>query len=335
MLLFNRFQLSKHNGWINGNGEVFVIYTRKELSERLNVSEKRISSAMNELKDYALVWERRCGRSFANQIYLANVKTALEDSMMSKGGPLDPAAAVATDEANDTRKATVKPEVTDVPKINAPADEYPDEPRPDETAVLNSPPSSSPAEASSEDPQDSRFKNLQNGSSRNADMAVQEPPNLPPSYIDLNKKDLSHLESSQSRSSPSVLRKDTDGQTDADTLNALIEQAELDTLEAEDAAVIRDAIERLFYSQNIKVGNAVYPNDRIRSNLQRLNSFIVQDAVTKITGNVTVKIRNSSAYVVSVLFNTIMESGSDLLVDPYLNCMRAACKPQTTGNGGG
>ena len=25
MLLFNRFQLSKHNGWINGEGEVYVI----------------------------------------------------------------------------------------------------------------------------------------------------------------------------------------------------------------------------------------------------------------------------------------------------------------------
>jgi hypothetical protein len=66
-----------------------------------------------------------------------------------------------------------------------------------------------------------------------------------------------------------------------------------------------------------------------------LNGFIVQDAVMKITGNVTVKIRNSSAYVVSVLFNTIMESGSDLLVDPYLNSMRAACKSQTAANGGG
>ena len=42
MLLFNRFQLSKHNGWVNGEGEVFVIYTRRELAEKLNISEKRV-----------------------------------------------------------------------------------------------------------------------------------------------------------------------------------------------------------------------------------------------------------------------------------------------------
>ena len=52
MLLFNRFQLSKHNGWI--------------------------------------IWEKRCGRGFANQIYLASVEISETDAMESFGGPLDP-----------------------------------------------------------------------------------------------------------------------------------------------------------------------------------------------------------------------------------------------------
>ena len=90
MLLFNRFQLSKLNGWINDHGEVFVIYTRRELSERLNISEKRVSAAMNELREYQLIWEKRCGRGYANQIYLASVEVSPEDAMQSAGGPLDP-----------------------------------------------------------------------------------------------------------------------------------------------------------------------------------------------------------------------------------------------------
>ena len=52
MLLFNRFQLSKLNGWINDQGEVFVIYMRRGMSERLNICEKRISAAMNELREF-------------------------------------------------------------------------------------------------------------------------------------------------------------------------------------------------------------------------------------------------------------------------------------------
>ena len=90
MLLFNRFQLSKLNGWINDQGEVFVIYTRRELSERLNISEKRVSAAMNELREYQLIWEKRCGRGYANQIYLASVEVSPEDAMQSAGGPFDP-----------------------------------------------------------------------------------------------------------------------------------------------------------------------------------------------------------------------------------------------------
>ena len=89
MLLFNRFQLSKHNGWINDNGEVFIIYTREELAGKLGVSEKRVTAAMNELKGLGLIWERRCGRGFANQIYLASVKISEKDAINSSGGPMD------------------------------------------------------------------------------------------------------------------------------------------------------------------------------------------------------------------------------------------------------
>ena len=85
---------------------------------------------------------------------------------------------------------------------------------------------------------------------------------------------------------------------------------------------MRHAIERLYYTQNLKLGDAVYPNEYIRQNLERLDYHILQDAITKITGNLDRKVKISSAYVVAVLFNSIMESGSDLMVDPYLNFLQ-------------
>jgi hypothetical protein len=179
------------------------------------------------------------------------------------------------------------------------------------------------------------FKNLQIGGSRTVETEVQEPPIPRPSYLDFRFKDFSNSNQSQSTSSPYTPRAGTDGQTEADALNALIERAELEALEDSDAAVIRDAIERLFYSRSIQVGNAVYPNERIRTHLWRLDAIVIQDAVSKITNNTTVKIRNSSAYVVTVLFNTIMESGSALIVDPYLNRLRSTCKPENQRIGGG
>ena len=72
--LLNRFQLSRRKGWINENGEVFVIYPRKAMAEELRVCEQRVTAAIKSLAALKLIWEKRCGRGDANQIYLAKVE---------------------------------------------------------------------------------------------------------------------------------------------------------------------------------------------------------------------------------------------------------------------
>lgn len=71
--LLNRFQLSRRNGWINEQGEVFVIFPRKALAAELRICEQRVTAAFKKLVELELVWEKRCGRGDANQIYLAQV----------------------------------------------------------------------------------------------------------------------------------------------------------------------------------------------------------------------------------------------------------------------
>ncbi len=69
----NRFQLSRRNGWVNDFGEVFVIFPRKELARELRICEQKVTAAFRTLKELNLIWEKRCGRGDANQIYLATV----------------------------------------------------------------------------------------------------------------------------------------------------------------------------------------------------------------------------------------------------------------------
>ena len=71
--LLNRFQLSRRNGWVNERGEVFVIFPRKALAKELRICEQRVTAAFKKLVELELVWEKRCGRGDANQIYLAYV----------------------------------------------------------------------------------------------------------------------------------------------------------------------------------------------------------------------------------------------------------------------
>ena len=71
--LLNRFQLSRKKGWVNEQGEVFVIFPRKAMAQELRICEQRVSAAFHKLAEKHLIWEQRCGRGEANQIYLAQV----------------------------------------------------------------------------------------------------------------------------------------------------------------------------------------------------------------------------------------------------------------------
>ena len=72
--LLNRFQLSRRKGWINEQGEVVVIFPRQALAKELRICEQRVTAAFKALVRLELVWEKRCGRGDANQIYLAKVE---------------------------------------------------------------------------------------------------------------------------------------------------------------------------------------------------------------------------------------------------------------------
>ena len=111
--LLNRFQLSRRNGWVNERGEVFVIFPRRALAKELRICEQRVTAAFKKLVELELVWEKRCGRGDANQIYLASV-TPIDDpsyecvpfcseSYESCGSRTADSAFLDTEEPQDTR----------------------------------------------------------------------------------------------------------------------------------------------------------------------------------------------------------------------------------------
>jgi len=157
--LLNRFQLSRRNGWVNSYGEVFVIFPRKELARELRICEQRVTAAFRKLVELNLVWEKRCGRGDANQIYLANVEPV--DNPAYTSAPFVP-------EDSDSRIA--ESEGLDAVDIGAP----------------------------SQDTQNRSAKNLRDGGSRSAESAVAEPQEMRPSYIKSSHTDFSYTDVSQS-----------------------------------------------------------------------------------------------------------------------------------------
>lgn len=278
--LLNRFQLSRRNGWVNDFGEVFVIFPRKELARELRVCEQRVTAAFRTLKELDLIWEKRCGRGDANQIYLATV-TPQDDPDYSSApfvGPDDGASRTA------------------------------------DSAVLDEPSFPTPTQ----EPQDMGGKNRKSCASRNADSEVPEPRKPRPSY-----KDLSHTYPSQPDVSLSVPRGDVRADGEAE-LMGILDACELQCFSRETARVFENAIERLFYADSFRVGNAALPQSRVRAKLKLLDYTILQTAEAKLHANLDRPVKNSTAYAMATIFNCIAESESDLMVDPYLNGLRSS-----------
>lgn len=281
--LLNRFQLSRRKGWVNENGEVFVIFPRKSLAQELRICEKRVIAAFRKLAELQLIWEKRCGRGDANQIYLACV-----------------------DPQDD-------PEYESVPFHS---EEYEDSSRTAETAILE--------EEEPQEPQDQQFKNGKTGNSRTADQAVTELSDVPSSKIEIIKTDQIQKEVSQSvpPAPPGTNARDRLTDDDEEELTGILESCELSFFPPETARVFENAIERLYYSDSFRIGNATLPRSRVRAKLRLLDGMILRDVESKLAANIERSVKNSTAYTMATIFNCISESESDLMVDPYLNSLR-------------
>ena len=286
--LLNRFQLSRRNGWTNDQGEVFVIFPRKELAKELRICEKRVTAAFQTLAERNLIWEKRCGRGDANQIYLAHVQ------------PQD------------------DPDYTSAPFV---PEEHIDASRTAESAGLEGEESHTEGALPPQEPQNTPFKNRQFCGSRTAESAAPEPSNPPPSYKETSKKEESDIYVSPSVG-PAGANRQVDGARLADDeqeLQEILDACELDIFEPEVARVFENAIERLFYSDSFRIGNATLPQSRVRSRLHLLDWMVLDAARGKLHSNLGRPVKNSTAYTMATIFNCIAESESDLLVDPYLN----------------
>lgn len=281
--LLNRFQLSRRKGWTNELGEVFVIFPRKALAKELRICEQRVTAAFRQLVEAKLVWEKRCGRGDANQIYLARVEP--------QDDPDYECAPFSSEDYGNGGSRTAESEVLE----------------------------SEPCVADVQEPLDMILKNREICGSRTAGSAVAEPQDLLPSKKEKRKK-----ERSQKEVSPSVERAGawdaTDGQ-DEEELTDILDACELSYFPPETARVLENAVERLYYSDSLRLGNVTLPQVLVRKRLRYLDHMTLRDALSKLAANTEKPVKNSTAYTMVTIFNAITESESDLMVDPYLNSL--------------
>ncbi len=74
-LLKDRMILSRKSGWIEGNGDIYLLFKQEELSEMLDISLSSVKRALNKLKEYNLIDIVRQGLNIPNKIYINKVDT--------------------------------------------------------------------------------------------------------------------------------------------------------------------------------------------------------------------------------------------------------------------
>ena len=306
-LLLNRYQLSKLHGWINSNGEVYIIYPRDELAATLRVGAHKAIAIFKELTDIGLVWEVRRGNNKANHIYLTRVELSGEDAACYNNAPFLPEtvcddepgrAEIAYPDDKAVYESTMDAENTPTPALSGHAENaLPDNPKP-------------------------QGRNCGNCASGGAETACPDMRNPHPSYINHSQNNTSQIESSQSVVQARV-RESPGGQTDGEIakLNEILERCELWTFDQKTAKVFENAIERLYFSESYRIGRSVLPQQKVRSHLHELDQIKLQTAEQKILQNTERTIRNTTAYTMAVIFNSIWETESDIINDPYLNSL--------------
>ena len=69
-LLLIRTMLSQKSGWASEDGNVYVIYTIKQMADDLDRSERTVKTALRELENAGLITRVRQGWNQANCIFL-------------------------------------------------------------------------------------------------------------------------------------------------------------------------------------------------------------------------------------------------------------------------
>ena len=72
--LLDRLSLSLKNNWCDENGNVYLIFTRKEVQEKLCLSDKTVTKAFKQLTVCKLIYEKRQGANKPNLIYVGKMQ---------------------------------------------------------------------------------------------------------------------------------------------------------------------------------------------------------------------------------------------------------------------
>lgn len=83
-LLLDRLSVSRKNEWIDEDGNVFLLFSRKEAEKKLKLSDKTVTKAFKQLSEHKLIYEKRLGFRKKNIIYVGKINHVPTAEIMNR-----------------------------------------------------------------------------------------------------------------------------------------------------------------------------------------------------------------------------------------------------------
>lgn len=83
-LLLDRLTISMKNKWIDDDGNIYLIFSRKEAEDKLNLSDKTVTKAFRQLTNTKLISEKKLGFKKNNIIYVGKINHINTDNIMTR-----------------------------------------------------------------------------------------------------------------------------------------------------------------------------------------------------------------------------------------------------------
>ena len=283
-LLLNRLTLSQKNGWINDKGEVYLIYTREDAADTLNLSYKKTIAAFKELIAADLLLEQRQGRGYPNLLYV--LKMEISDNNAEEFSDEFEGENNEKELANHDKQQTCQNGIS----------RY--------------------AEMAHQELQNGHIKMCQNSTSRTDDMEYQDMPNR--HTRNNNNINLDNIKLDKENRFVCGLRVN-EKKSDAE-LEAILKQCEFEVFSDEMIDFFKSIITRMYYAENFKVEKSVLPQNEIRKLLKRLSCDHLIELTMRLKHNKE-NVTRPIEYICAMLVNVLTEGTGSLVLSLPEECI--------------
>ena len=282
-LLLNRLTLSQKNGWINEKGEVYLIYTREDAAETLNLSYKKTIAAFKELISSNLLLEQRQGRGYPNLLYI--LKMEVEDNSAKEFKD-------SFDGENEEKESTI----------------------PDEQQICQNS-TSRHAKTEYQELTIQHIKKYQNGILRNVGLEYQDVPKQHTKKNNNIKPDIENLKiESKFDCELRTCEKNEE-------LIKILNCCELHIFSDEMKEFFKNIVIRLYYAESFKVGKSILPQKELRNMLRKIRGDHLIELASRIKENKE-SVTRPVEFMCSMLINILTEGTGAIVLslpDKYVS----------------